>query len=155
MAVVSNESAWQRWASLIVALVFLDASLAFLNLWPTPLIRWRGDLSVEVAACVLLLVGASRRFGAPSRLVLRGLSVLWVILVISRYADVTAPALYGRQVNLYWDLRHVPAVATMLARAATAWLVVLIVTGRGADSPRPLRDGSARDRSHRHSHESG
>ena len=53
--------------------------------------------------------------------------MLWVVLVISRYADVTTPALYGREVNLYWDVRHVSAVAAMLARAATSWLVVLVL----------------------------
>jgi hypothetical protein len=77
--------------------------------------------------CVLLLVLVSRRLGPPSRLVLRCLSTLWVVLVISRCADVTTPALYGRQVNLCWDLRFVPAVVTMLARAASLWVVGLVL----------------------------
>ena len=45
--------------------------------------------------------------------------------MIGRYAEVTAPALYGRPVNLYWDSRHVSAVAAMLARAASMWRLVL------------------------------
>src|SRR5436190_3617292 len=127
MAEVSNRRTWWRLGSLAAALVLLDASLTFRNLWPTPAIRWTGDLSVEFAVCVLLLLAATRRLRPPSALLLRGLTAVWVILVLSRYADVTAPALYGRQVNLYWDLRHVSAVAAMLARAATWWIVILIV----------------------------
>ena len=50
---------------------------------------------------------------------------MWVFLVLGRYAEVTAPALYGRPVNLYWDSRHVSAVAAMLARAASTWWLVL------------------------------
>ena len=46
------------------------------------------------------------------------------MLVLGRYADVTAPALYGRDINLYWDLRYMPDVAAMIARAAPLWLIV-------------------------------
>src|SRR5258708_4611440 len=98
MTEVSNRSTVLRWASLVVALTILDASLTFRNLWPTPAVRWNGDLSVEAAAFVGLLLLGTRRRGRPSRLLLRGLSILWVVLVISRYADVTTLALYGREV---------------------------------------------------------
>ena len=49
------------------------------------------------------------------------------LAVLVRYADVTAPALYGRPVNLFWDMRHVSAVAAMLARVASWRLVLLII----------------------------
>src|SRR5258708_7517857 len=113
-----------KWIVLAAAVVVLDASLTFENVWPTPAVRWQGDLSIELAACILALVVAHRRFGPPSRSALDWLSVLWLLLVVGRYAEVTAPALYGRDVNLYWDLRYVPAVAAMLARAAPPWLVL-------------------------------
>jgi hypothetical protein len=35
--------------------------------------------------------------------------------------------LYGRDINLYWDLRYIPDVAAMVIRAAPLWLVVLAV----------------------------
>jgi hypothetical protein len=120
---------WLRWTAFVVALVLLDASLTFDNIWPTPAIRWRGDLSIELAACILALVVAHRRFGPPSRTVLAWLSASWLLLVVSRYAEVTSPALYGRDVNLYWDLRYVPAVAAMLARAAPTWLLLVAAAG--------------------------
>jgi len=99
-----------RRTTLAAAVVVLDVSLTFHNVWPTPAIKWTGELSVELAICIAALVVASRRFGPPSRTALAWLSAIWTGLVVGRYADVTAPALYGRQVNLFWDLRNVSAV---------------------------------------------
>src|SRR5260221_331388 len=116
MAELSNRDERWRWAALVAALVLLDASLAFGNLWPTPAIRWTGALSVEFAFCVLAMALAHHWFGAPSRRALAWLGTVWVVLVVGRYADVTAPALYGRPINLFWDLRHVSAVVRQTAR---------------------------------------
>ena len=106
--------------------MLLDVAVTFGNIWPTPAIRWQGELSVELASFLLLLVIARRWLGPPSRAALGWLSVLWVLLVIGRYVDVTAPALYGREINLYWDLRYVPDVVSMLVRAAPLWLGLLV-----------------------------
>jgi phosphoglycerol transferase MdoB-like AlkP superfamily enzyme len=127
MAELSNSVGRWRVAALCAALVLLDASLAFKNVWPTPAIRWQGALSVELAVCVLGMAIVQRVSGPLSSRALRWLGVAWVMLVIGRYADVTAPALYGRPINLFWDLRHVSAVAAMLVRVASWWLVILIV----------------------------
>jgi hypothetical protein len=128
MAGVSNrENVW-RWTTLVAAIAAVDILLTFRNIWPTPAVRWSGDLSVELAACLLLMAAASYRVGAPSRRALRWLSVFGVFLVIGRYADVTVPALYGRDINLYFDGRRLSAVGAMLARPASWWLVLLVVT---------------------------
>jgi Sulfatase len=119
---------WLRWIGLAAALTILDASLTFHNIWPTPLIRWTGELSVELAACVLMLILVTRSIGSPSRTWLAGLSVAWVFLVIGRYAEVTAPALFGRDINLYWELQYIPAVVALLAQAAPVWLIVVAVS---------------------------
>ncbi len=117
---------WRRALSLAAAVVFLDAAVTFSNIWPTPAIRWQGELSVELAAFILLLVIATRWLGPPSRAALGWLSGLGLLLVIGRYVDVTAPALYGRDINLYWDLRYVPDVVSMLVRVAPTWLGLLV-----------------------------
>jgi hypothetical protein len=109
------------------AIALLNASLSFHNVWPTPAIRWTGHVSIEAAVCLLMLVIARPRFGPRLRALLPGLAVLWVFLVIGHYADVTTPALYGRDINLYWDLRYMPDVARMAARAAPLWLIVAVV----------------------------
>jgi hypothetical protein len=120
---------WLRWITLAAALVLLNASLTFGNIWPTPAIRWQAELSVELALCVLALALAGGWLGRPSPAVLRGFAIVWMALVIGRYADVTAPALYGREVNLYWDAQHMSGVAAMLVRVASLRLVVAVALG--------------------------
>jgi hypothetical protein len=108
------------------ALLLLNASLTFGNVWPTPKIHWENALSVELAVCVLLLAVMHQR---AERLARRLLPVLWVLLVAGHYLDVTAPGLYGRDFNLYWDSRHIGNVIAMLARAVPAWQIVAGVAG--------------------------
>ena len=116
----------RNWITLAVALIFLDASLTFENVWPTPLVTWTGQISIELAVLALVLLFRRRAGGARHDRLSGWLSILWVILVVSRYADVTAPALYGRDVNLYWDLQFLPDVAAMITNSVPTWLLVLI-----------------------------
>lgn len=112
----------RSWLALLAALALLDASVTFENIWPTPAVRWTGQLSLELAVCLLAVALVGRRRDV-SRGALASLSAFWALLVLGRYADVTAPALYGRDVNLYWDLQFMPDVAAMLIRAAPIWLL--------------------------------
>jgi sulfatase-like protein len=119
-------SRW-RWLTLAAAFALLDISVTFENIWPTPAVTWRGELSLELAVCLLALAAASRRL-APGRAAVGWITAAWTALVIGRYAEVTAPALYGRDINLYWDLRFIPDVAAMVTRVAPAWLMVVSAT---------------------------
>ena len=110
---------------LVLSLIVLNASLTFENVWPTPKIAWGAALSVELAVCVLLLTIAYRRAPPLAR---RLLPAIWVALVAGHYLDVTAPGLYGREFNLYWDSQHLGNVAAMLARAAPWWLIATVAT---------------------------
>src|ERR1700682_2049348 len=92
MTGVAHEPGRWRWISLTAALLLLDASITFSNVWPTPAVRWGGELSIELAVCLFVMAVASRRFGPPARGIVRGLAAWWVLLVIGRYAEVTAPA---------------------------------------------------------------
>ena len=115
-------------AALAAALALLDASLSFHNVWPTPAIGWRGELSVELAA--LLLILAAWRWRSDHSVaagVLRLLAVVWLLLVIGHYADVTTPALYGRDINLYWDVRYMPDVAAMITTAVPPWITIAVL----------------------------
>lgn len=110
---------WLRRLALVAALLLLNASLTFQNAWPTPAVRWQNALSIELAALVLALAwfrGAARGW----------LGAVWLLLVIGHYADVTAPALYGRDINVYWDLRFVPDVVAMMTRVAPLWLILVV-----------------------------
>ena len=116
-------------ARLVAALALLNASLSFHNIWPTPAIGWRGEISIEFAIVLLVMIAARRWFAPPSRPLLRWLTAIWLLLVAGHYADVTTPALYGRDINLYWDVRYMPDVAAMVVRAAPFWLIVMATTG--------------------------
>lgn len=115
---------WRPWLSLGVALLGLNAALSFHNLWPTPWVTLRPELSVEAALLVLLVALVAEWGRTPSRRMLGGLALGLLVLVLGRYAEVTAPALYGRPINLYWDAQHLPGVMAMLAEAAPWWQLV-------------------------------
>jgi hypothetical protein len=113
----------RQWAALAVALVVLNAALTFGNVWPTLWIVPRPEISIELGVLLLVLAAWTafvRPLGTKSLVVL---TVLVLALVLGRYAAVTAPALYGRPVNLYWDSQHLPKVAAMLAEVGPWWLV--------------------------------
>jgi hypothetical protein len=103
MAVTPHGNGWRSSARIATAVLLLNGALAFENLWPTPAIVWRGGVSIEFVILLLTAVIALRRKERPPSRVLSVLSAAWVVLGIGRYLDVTAPALYGREVNLtFW-----------------------------------------------------
>lgn len=115
------------WAVLALALALLNASLTLGNIWPTPFIRITGDLSLELAAGLLGLVVLRRSVTAHCRGVLRVMSAVWVLLTLGRYSAVTTQSLWGRDINLYWDMPHVPAVGAMLAFVASPWVIGAVI----------------------------
>jgi hypothetical protein len=115
--------------ALILALLLLNASLTFANVWPT-LGVWPGrDLSIELAVLVLALTLGWRWPGVRSRTTRICLAVLWVALIVGRYVDVTVRSLYGRGINLYWDLQFAPDVSAMFAFVANPWLAAAVLLG--------------------------
>jgi hypothetical protein len=115
--------------AVLLAIVLLNVSLAFTNIWPTPKIHWDGHLSAEVAFVVFGLIAVRWLSGGQAppikqRRHLSWLAGIWVALVVGRYLDVMAPALYGRDVNLYWDSRHLPAVFAMMTTSVPLSLLV-------------------------------
>ena len=123
-----RRQAW-RVTRVLVALVVVNGAVTFHNVWPTLGIRWPGELSVDVAVLILALAVSNAFLGATKRGVLVFLSALVVLFAIGRYGEVTAPALYGREVNLYWDVQHVGALAGMMTRVASPWLVSAFAIG--------------------------
>jgi len=117
------------WASVLVAVLLLNGSLTFHNVWPTLGVHWPGEISAEFAALLLILAMTNARFGATPRRAITALSALFVLLALGRYAEVTAPALYGRDVNLYWDLPNITSVVEMLVRVASWWAIAGVCLG--------------------------
>ena len=117
-----------EWVLLIAAVTLLNVSLTFANVWPTLGIRLTGHASLEAVIFVLGLVLARHWMGPRSQATLRALAALWVVLIVGRYIDVTGSSLYGRDVNLYWDSRHLPSVSAMFASVAP-WRTAAVLLG--------------------------
>ncbi len=75
----------------------------FVALWLVLLARsaWRG--------------GCRARIAGPSR-------VAYALLVLGRYADVTVPSLFGRPINLFWDIPQIPRFLWVSARESPGWV---------------------------------
>lgn len=118
---------------LLLALIVLNALLAFGNLWPSAWPRPEARLSIDLFAGLLVLVLWARWRGAVSARVtgiVAALASLWVLL---HYIDVTIPALLGRPVNAWWDGRHLWQLARMGGEFAAGWQIaaVLLATCAG------------------------
>lgn len=112
------------------ALLFLNGMLSFSNWWPTPGIVPDHRIAPEfVWLWVLMLILA--RFGINSSPRLLGtLTLAYLFLVLGRYLDVTAPALFGRNINLYWDGAQIPRFLWVAAQEAPFWQSVgMLVVG--------------------------
>lgn len=113
----TREDPWRFFRALL-ALFWLNASLSFQNLWPTPWVRLVPELAAELFA-LLALFGLAGLIGwRIGRWGLRLLAAVWLLATILRYAEVTAGPLFGRPLNIYWDLDHVPNLLALFWRAA-------------------------------------
>ena len=86
--------AWlARWAAIVAALFLVNLMPSFHNVWPTPWITLRPELSVEAAAIVLLVVVVAQRYRVPSWLI-HVLALVLMCLALARY--LVSSALSGR-----------------------------------------------------------
>ena len=110
----------------LLALIVLNIGLAHQNIWPTLWIRTTTELSLELIVFVTgiaLVAALGARIGTRAQW---ALSSLVLLFVVARYVDVTAPALFGRRVDLYWDTQHIPAIAAMVTENWSLYSVALL-----------------------------
>ncbi|MCU0952181.1 MAG: sulfatase-like hydrolase/transferase [Burkholderiaceae bacterium] len=106
----------------LLALALLNTLLSMRNWWPTPAVLPDLRLSPEAVGLWLLLLAGVLWRGRLSRVALTVLSLLALLLVLGRYFAVTAPALFGRPVNLYWDGQQIPTFLWVSAREYPLWV---------------------------------
>jgi hypothetical protein len=126
---VESRQRLRQGACVLLALVLLNGSVTFHNIWPTLAVHWPGELSVELGVLLLALSVSNAWLGRTDARVLTALSVLIVLFGLGRYFDVTVSALYGRDINLYWDAPQFASVTGMLARVASPWAVAGVFLG--------------------------
>ncbi|MBT2323397.1 hypothetical protein J7E62_13680 [Variovorax paradoxus] len=107
-------AAWSGWlARFALPLLLLNALLTMENhgpgLWPRPALR----ISFELAMALVALAAWVAWRGQPGARMLRLLAAVTAFWVLARYLDVTVSAVFGRQINLYWDSRHLLDVLRM------------------------------------------
>ena len=125
-----REPSGPRWLSItkvVLALLVLNFLNSFNNVWPTPLIVPDARVGPELIVLWVMLLVLVAVFGRPGRRTLSLLTGLFLMVAIGRYADVTAPALLGRQVNVYWDGAQLPAFLDVVSRALAGWQVAGIL----------------------------
>jgi hypothetical protein len=107
----------------VLAFGLLNTLLTFENRWPGFGVAYMPRLSFELClGVVVLMAWVAWRGGLSSRA-----AWLWTVgfmaLVLVRYANVTAPAVMGRPINLYWDGRHAGELLRVAAQSWPAWQV--------------------------------
>jgi len=110
-----------------LAFGLLNTLLTFENRWPGFGVAYMPRLSFELCmGMVALMAWVAWRGGLSSR-------AAWVCtagfvaLVLVRYANVTAPAVMGRPVNVYWDGRHAGELLRVAAQAMPGWQVAAAI----------------------------
>ncbi len=117
----------RRAAQAVLALFVLNAFLAMTNWWPTPFVQLDKRLAPEFVLLWVLILGLVAWRGALSRSLVLALTVGYLLLVFGRYFDTTAPALFGRDINLYWDALQIPRVVWVSLKSYPIWVSVLVV----------------------------
>lgn len=120
-------STWHRIATGVLALLLLNGLLSFSTWWPTPGIVPDHRLAPEFVWLWLVVLALVGVFGRLPRGAAALLAAGYLLLVIGRYVDVTTPALFGRELNLYWDVPQIPRFVWVTAQQYSAWLSVLAV----------------------------
>lgn len=123
---------WRRAAVAVLALLWLNAALSFSTWWPTPGIVLDRRLAPEFVWLWLLVLALVAWRGTLARTTLSALAGGYGLLVLGRYADVTAPSLFGRPINIYWDGLQIPRFLWVSAQEMAWWHstgLVLLVLG--------------------------
>ena len=116
-----------RVAVALLALVFLNGMLSFRNWWPTPAILPEARLAPGFVGLWLLLLVLVAWRGELTRRAAGVLAAGYAFGVLLRYAEVTPPALFGRPLNVYWDVPRIPRFLWVAAQGEEWWKAVLAV----------------------------
>lgn len=119
-----------RWTLILkvaAALLLLNFLTSFDNVWPTPLIKPDARVGPEFVALWVLLLAWVALFKRVGSFALAALTGLYLLVVIGRYADVTVPALFGRELNLYWDGHQIPKFLEVASQTLAGWQIAGIL----------------------------
>ena len=97
------------------------------------IIEWRPSAELTALVFLVAIAALARPQFIARRVVAGVLALLVVAAAVLNLADAAAPALLGRDLNLYWDLRHMPSLVGLVRDAGGSWNLWLVaVFGFGA-----------------------
>ena len=122
----------RRVGGALLALFVLNSALSMTNWWPTPYVKLDGRIAPEFVYvwCGILVWELLVQRGIVSafgKLGVTLLTLIYFVLMLGRYIDTTAPALFGRAVNLYWDGWQVPRLLWVMSKNQPQWVSLLVV----------------------------
>lgn len=117
---------WMRAFKAVLALLVLNAFLSMTNWWPTPAVQLDRRMAPEFVLLWVVILALVWRYKTLSRRWAGGLTLAYLLLVIGRYFDTTAPALFGRDINLYWDTLQIPRVLWVTLKSYPLWIALLV-----------------------------
>ena len=110
----------------LAALFVLNACLSMTNWWPTPFVELDARLAPEFVLLWIAILFLVWRMETLSRPLVAALTCAYLLLVAGRYFDTTAPALFGRNINLYWDALQIPRVLWVTLKSYPPWIALLV-----------------------------
>jgi hypothetical protein len=113
---------------LALAFGLLNTLLTFENRWPGFGVAYSPRLSFELCLAAVALMGWVAWRGRLSSRAAGIWTAGFLVLVLVRYTNVTAPAVLGRPVNVYWDGRHAGELLKVALQSTPGWQVVAIAT---------------------------
>ena len=118
----------RRLSVALAACLGLNAALTLQNAWPSLWIEPGAGLSVELLIVLAFMAICLELRPQLGRWLAWFLAAVLFLLIAGRYFAVTAHALFGRSINLYFDLPHLPAVISMTAELRPVWEVVFFAS---------------------------
>ena len=120
-------SRWLLVTKVTLALLLLNFLTSFSNVWSTPYIQPDMRVGLDFVALWLVLLLLVALFGRVGPRAVKWLAILFTVVVIGRYVDVTVPAWFGRKVNLYWDAQHLPTFLDVASQEYVWWQLLGIL----------------------------
>ncbi len=111
----------------VAALFLLNAALSSTNWWPTPFLELDARIAPEFILLWVFLLLLAKCKPAVGGWGLFAITLTYLLFVLGRYFDTTAPALFGRNINIYWDGIQIPRLLWIGAASKPWWQVLAVV----------------------------
>src|SRR5215472_9211619 len=90
-------------------------------------IEWRPSAELAFLLFAVAVVAATRPRLVEARAAARLLALLVAAMAILNLVDAATPTLLGRDLNLYWDLAHLPSLFGLAGGAAGFWRMAGVI----------------------------